>query len=150
MNLEKINGESNKKMSTEKIFRYFCYLGIIGPIYLFISALFQPNIPLFPWSDLTYQEQLDLYPGVLNGRSNLATYPMFLYIVHPYFYLKYLRTSKFEYVNILYHFWVILFLIRITALLIHGIVLDDYAVFAYPTEIIMPIIHYYFREKLKT
>ncbi len=137
-------------MSTEKIFRYFCYLGIIGPVYLFISALFQPNLPLFPWSELTYQEQLDLHPGVLNGRSNLATYPMFLYIVHPYFYFKYLRTSKFEYVNILYHFWVILFLIRITALLVHGIVLDDYAVFAYPTEIIMPIIHYYFREKLKT
>ena len=119
-------------------------------MYLFFSALFQPDIPLFPWSDLTYQEQLDLYPGELNGRSNLATYPMFLYIVHPYFYFKYLRTSKFEYVNILYHFWVILFLIRITALLVHGIVLDDYAVFAYPTEIIMPIIHYYFREKLKT
>ena len=136
-------------MSVEKIFRYFCYIGIIAPVYLFFSALFQPNIPLFPWSDLTYQEQLDLYPGVLNGQSNLATYPMFLYIVHPYFYIKYLRTSKFEYVNILYHFWVILFLIRITALLIHGIVLDDYAIFAYPTEIIMPIIHYYFRQKLK-
>ena len=136
-------------MSAEKIFRYFCYIGIIAPVYLFFSALFQPNIPLFPWSDLTYQEQLDLYPGVLNGQSNLATYPMFLYIVHPYFYIKYLRTSKFEYVNILYHFWVILFLIRITALLIHGIVLDDYAIFAYPTEIIMPIIHYYFRQKLK-
>jgi len=137
-------------MSAEKIFRYFCYIGIIAPVYLFFSALFQPNIPLFPWSDLTYQEQLDLYPGVLNGQSNLSTYPMFLYIVHPYFYIKYLRTSKFEYVNILYHFWVILFLIRITALLIHGIVLDDYAIFAYPTEIIMPIIHYYFRQKLKT
>ena len=137
-------------MSVEKIFRYFCYIGIIAPVYLFFSALFQPNIPLFPWSDLTYQEQLDLYPGVLNGQSNLSTYPMFLYIVHPYFYIKYLRTSKFEYVNILYHFWVILFLIRITALLIHGIVLDDYAIFAYPTEIIMPIIHYYFRQKLKT
>ena len=137
-------------MSVEKIFRYFCYIGIIAPVYLFFSALLQPNIPLFPWSDLTYQEQLDLYPGVLNGQSNLSTYPMFLYIVHPYFYIKYLRTSKFEYVNILYHFWVILFLIRITALLIHGIVLDDYAIFAYPTEIIMPIIHYYFREKLKT
>jgi len=136
-------------MSVEKIFRYFCYIGIIAPVYLFFSALFQPNIPLFPWSDLTYQEQLDLYPGVLNGQSNLSTYPMFLYIVHPYFYIKYLRTSKFEYVNILYHFWVILFLIRITALLIHGIVLDDYAIFAYPTEIIMPIIHYYFRQKLK-
>ena len=137
-------------MSAEKIFRYFCYIGIIAPVYLFFSALFQPNIPLFPWSDLTYQEQLDLYPGVLNGQSNLSTYPMFLYIVHPYFYIKYLRTSKFEYVNILYHFWVILFLIIITALLIHGIVLDDYAIFAYPTEIIMPIIHYYFRQKLKT
>ena len=66
-------------------FRYLCYFGIVGPIYLFLSALFQPDIPLFPWSDLTYQEQLDLYPGELNGRSNLATYPMFLYIVHPYF-----------------------------------------------------------------
>ena len=64
------------------------------PMYLFFSALFQPDIPLFPWSDLTYQEQLDLYPGVLNGRSNLAAYPMFLYIVHPYFYFKYLRTSR--------------------------------------------------------
>ena len=30
------------------------------------------------------------------------------------------------------------------------VVLDDYAVFVYPTEIILPIIHYYFREKLKT
>ena len=58
-------------MTTEKIFRYICYFGIIGPIYLFLSALFQPDIPLFPWSDLTYQEQLDLYPGELNGRSNL-------------------------------------------------------------------------------
>ena len=112
--------------------------------------MFQPDIPLFPWSDLTYQQQIDLYPGELNGRSNLATYPMFLYIVHPYFYFKYLRTSKFEYVNIIYHLWIILFLIRGTALIIHGVVLDDYAVFVYPTEIILPIIHYYFREKLKT
>jgi len=137
-------------MSTEKIFRYLCYFGIIGPIYLFFSALFQPDIPLFPWSDLTYQQQLDLYPGELNGDSNLATYPMFLYIVHPYFYFKYLRTSEFEYVNIIYHLWVFLFLIRGLALIVHGVVLDNYAVFAYPTEIILPIIHYYFREKLKT
>ena len=110
-------------MTTEKIFRYLCYFGIVGPIYLFLSALFQPDIPLFPWSDLTYQEQLDLYPGELNGRSNLATYPMFLYIVHPYFYFKYLRTSKFEYVNIIYQLWVILFLIRGIALIVHGVVL---------------------------
>ena len=137
-------------MTTEKIFRYLCYFGIVGPIYLFLSALFQPDIPLFPWSDLTYQEQLDLYPGELNGRSNLATYPMFLYIVHPYFYFKYLRTSKFEYVNILYQLWVILFLIRGIALIVHGVVLDDYAVFVYPTEISLPIIHFYFREKLQT
>ena len=137
-------------MSTVKIFRYFCYFGMIVPIYLFLNALLQPDIPLFPWSDLTYQEQIDLYPGVLNGRSNLATYPMFLYIVHPYFYFQYLRTSKFEYVNIIYHLWIILFLIRGIALAIHGVVLDDYAVFVYPTEIILPIIHYYFREKLKT
>ena len=123
---------------------------MIGPTYLFLSALFQPDIPLFPWSDLTYQQQIDLYPGDLNGRSNLATYPMFLYIVHPYFYFKYLRTSKFEYVNIIYQLWVILFLIRGIALIVHGVVLDDYAVFVYPTEIILPIIHYYFREKLKT
>ena len=137
-------------MTTEKIFRYLCFFGIIGPIYLFFSALFQPDIPLFPWSDLTYQQQLDLYPGELNGHSNLATYPMFLYIVHPYFYFKYLRTSEFEYVNIIYHLWVFLFLIRGLALIVHGVVLDNYAVFAYPTEIILPIIHYYFREKLKT
>ena len=137
-------------MSTEKIFRYLCYFGIIGPFYLFFSALFQPDIPLFPWSDLTYQQQLDLYPGELNGHSNLATYPMFLYIVHPYFYFKYLRTSKFEYVNIIFQLWVILFLIRGIALIVHGVVLDDYAVFVYPTEIMLPIIHYYFREKLKT
>ena len=137
-------------MSTEKIFRYLCYFAIIGPFYLFFSALFQPDIPLFPWSDLTYQQQLDLYPGELNGYSNLATYPMFLYIVHPYFYFKYLRTSKFEYVNIIFHLWVILFLIRGLALIVHGVVIDDYAVFVYPTEIILPIIHYYFREKLKT
>ena len=137
-------------MSTIKIFRYFCYFGMIVPIYLFFSALLQPDIPLFPWSDLTYQQQIDLYPGVLNGSSNLATYPMFLYIVHPYFYFQYLRTSKFEYVNILYHLWVILFLIRVTSLIVHGIVFDDYAVFVYPTEIILPIIHYYFRERLKT
>ena len=137
-------------MSTEKIFRYLCYFGIIGPFYLFFSALFQPDISLFPWSDLTYQQQLDLYPGELNGHSNLATYPMFLYIVHPYFYFKYLRTSKFEYVNIIFHLWVILFLIRGLALIVHGVVIDDYAVFVYPTEIILPIIHYYFREKLKT
>ena len=75
---------------------------------------------------------------------------MFLYIVHPYFYFKYLRTSKFEYVNIIYQLWVILFLIRGIALIVHGIVLDDYAVFVYPTEIFLPIIHFYFREKLKT
>ena len=137
-------------MSTIKIFRYFCYFGMIVPMYLFFSALLQPDIPLFPWSDLTYQEQLDLYPGELNGRSNLATYPMFLYIVHPYFYFKYLRTSKFEYVNIIFQLWVILFLIRGIALIVHGVVLDDYAVFVYPTEIILPIIHFYFREKLKT
>ena len=74
---------------------------------------------------------------------------MFLYIVHLYFYFKYLRTSKFEYVNIIYHLWVILFLIRGIALIVHGVVLDDYAVFVYPTEIILPIIHYFFREKLK-
>ena len=123
---------------------------MIGPTYLFLSALFQPDIPLFPWSDLTYQQQIDLYPGDLNGRSNLATYPMFLYIVHPYFYFKYLRTSKFEYVNIIYQLWVILFLIRGIALIVHGVVLDDYAVFVYPTEIFLPIIHFYFREKLKT
>ena len=123
---------------------------MIVPMYLFFSALFQPDIPLFPWSDLTYQQQIDLYPGDLNGRSNLATYPMFLYIVHPYFYFKYLRTSKFEYVNIIYQLWVILFLIRGRALIVHGVVLDDYAVFVYPTEIFLPIIHFYFREKLKT
>ena len=117
---------------------------MIVPMYLFFSALFQPDIPLFPWSDLTYQQQIDLYPGELNGRSNLATYPMFLYIVHPYFYFKYLRTSKFEYVNIIFHLWVILFLIRGLALIVHGVVIDDYAVFVYPTEIILPIIHYYF------
>ena len=135
-------------MQYTKFLNLFLSFLLINSSLLIVYSVFFPN-STFLFFQQTYLEVLAIADTGGNGRLNLLTYPLSLYLMCTFGCIQYLRTQEIFYLNFLTLLWTIVLISRMISLLIIGNVeIDLYFFFGILTEFFIAPIHIYFRSKI--
>ena len=105
-------------------------------------ATFFPNINFFFIFDESYLQFLSLTDTGGNGKLNLLTYPLSLYLICAATCFQYLRTRQIVYLDFLILIWSVVLFSRIVSIFLRGGVVVDIYFFVgiLPEFIIAPFI----------
>ena len=135
-------------MQYTKFLNLFLSFLLINSSLLIVYSVFFPN-STFLFFQQTYLEVLAIADTGGNGRLNLLTYPLSLYLMCTFGCIQYLRTQEIFYLNFLTLLWTIVLISRMISLLIIGNVeIGLYFFFGILTEFFIAPIHIYFRSKI--
>jgi len=124
-------------------------LGILTVMLLTIFyATFLPNSK-FLFFDESYLELLALEDTGGNGKLNLLTYPLTLYLICAFTCLQYLRTKDIIFINFLVIMWFAVLIARVVSIILRGgVIIDIYLFVGILPEFIIAPVFLYLRKKI--
>ena len=128
-------------------FKYF-YMGILTVMLLTIFMRLFYQILNFIF-DESYLELLALEDTGGNGKLNLLTYPLTLYLICAFTCLQYLRTKDIIFINFLVIIWFAVLIARVVSIILRGgIIIDIYLFVGILPEFIIAPVFLYLRKKI--
>ena len=114
-----------------------------------IYSVFIPNSRFLFVFDETYLDLLALTDTGGNGKLNLLTYPLSLYLICAFTCIGYLRTKKTKYIDFLVLIWSTVLIARIISIIARGgVVVDIYFYVGIMPEFIIAPLFFFLRNKI--
>jgi len=114
-----------------------------------IYSVFIPNSKFLLVFDETYLDLLALTDTGGNGKLNLLTYPLSLYLICAFTCIGYLRTKNTKYIDFLVLIWSTVLIARIISIIARGgVVVDIYFYVGIMPEFIIAPLFFFLRNKI--
>ena len=114
-----------------------------------IYSVFIPNSRFLFVFDETYLDLLALTDTGGNGKLNLLTYPLSLYLICTFTCIGYLRTKNTKYIDFLVLIWSTVLIARIISIIARGgVVVDIYFYVGIMPEFIIAPLFFFLRNKI--
>ena len=138
-----------KSLSLNKILDLFIFGLLIVMGLTVIYSIFTPNSRFLLFFDESYLDLLALIDTGGNGKLNLLTYPLSLYLICAVTCIGYLRTKKNKYLDFLVLMWTSVLIARIISIVARGgVVVDIYFYVGILPEFIIAPFFFFLRNKI--
>ncbi len=138
-----------KLLNFNKILDLFILFLLTGMGLAVIYSVFIPNSRFLLFFDESYLDLLALIDTGGNGKLNLLTYPLSLYLICAVTCIGYLRTKKAKYLEFLVLIWTTVLIARVISIFARGgVIVDSYFYVGILPEFIVAPFFFFLRNKI--
>ena len=138
-----------KLLNFNKILDLFILFLLTGMGLAVIYSVFIPNSRFLLFFDESYLDLLALIDTGGNGKLNLLTYPLSLYLICAVTCIGYLRTKKSKYLDFLVLIWTTVMIARVISIFARGgVLVDSYFYVGILPEFIVAPFFFFLRNKI--
>ena len=137
-----------KLLNFNKILDLFILFLLTGMGLAVIYSVFIPNSRFLLFFDESYLDLLALIDTGGNGKLNLLTYPLSLYLICAVTCIGYLRTKETKYLDFLVLMWTTVMIARVISIFARGgVIVDSYFYVGILPEFIVAPFFFFLRNK---